>query len=95
MFAYDLTNTLIAESVDAVLPPNQSELFAITVALLTYENRSLTDLAAGPVVLTNRNRRRIAELMEERTPSLAREFGDPIQLRRRLMQLVGLEIFQG
>lgn len=95
MFAYDLTNTLIARSDSAIRPPNQSELLAITVALLTYENRGLGDLAGGPVILTNRNRRRVAELIEERTPSLAREFGDPMRMRRRLNQLVGLEIFQG
>lgn len=92
MVLYDLTNTAIATAEALIRPPTQPELLAITVALLSYENRSFTELAETPVALTCRNRRRVAELIEERTPPLAREFGHPLQLRRRLGELIGLVI---
>lgn len=94
MVLYDLTKTLVATSERYIRPPSDPELFAITVALLSYESRSFSNLAAAPVVLTERNRRRVAELIEERTPPLAREFGDPVRLRARLKELVGMEIFR-
>ncbi|MFN0135698.1 MAG: hypothetical protein ACKVS9_06220 [Phycisphaerae bacterium] len=94
MVVYDLTNTAVATSDRPIRPPSDAELFAITVALLSYESRSFSNLAAGPVVLTERNRRRIAELIEERTPPLAREFGDPVRLRARLKELIGLQIYR-
>lgn len=94
MVLYDLTNTALATADVPIRPPTQPELLAITVALLSYENRGFSELIEMPVALTNRNRRRVAELIEERTPPLAREFGDPTRLRMRLKQLVGLEIYR-
>ncbi|MFO0838374.1 MAG: hypothetical protein U1D55_07570 [Phycisphaerae bacterium] len=94
MVVYDLTNTAVATADVSIRPPTQPELLAITVALLSYENRSFSELIDTPVAITDRNRRRLAELIEERTPSLAREFGNPTHLRARLKQLVGLQIFR-
>lgn len=94
MLLFDLTKTAIAGSDCPARPPNDAELLAVTVALLSYSNRSFSDLLTGTVELTDRNRRRVAELIEERTPTLAREFVTPVQLRDRLKQLVGLQIFR-
>lgn len=62
------------------------------MALLSCEDRSFSDLACSAVELSQRNCRRVAELIEERTPSLAREFGGPLLLRNRLRDLIGLRI---
>lgn len=94
MVVYDLTNTAVATADVLANPPTQPELLAITVALLSHENRSFSELVGTPLAITDRNRRRLAELIEERTPSLAREFGEPVRLRARLKQLVGLRIFR-
>ncbi|MBK8914519.1 MAG: hypothetical protein IPM64_07925 [Phycisphaerales bacterium] len=94
MVLYDLTKTAAATSLRPIRPPSDFELFAITVGLLMVENRGFSELTTGPVELTNRNRRRVAELLEERAPSLARELGGPALLRARLKQLVGLQIYR-
>lgn len=92
MLAYDLTDTLLAQSDLPVRVPRDGELLAITVALLVDEGRTFSDLNRADVMLTARNYRRVAELIEERTPPLAREFGDPTRLRGRLKELVGLRV---
>lgn len=94
MVLFDLTKTALATSDEPIRPPSESELLAITVALLSCDDRSFNDLACTAVELSQRNCRRVAELIEERTPSLAREFGGPVLLRARLKQLVGLQIFR-
>ncbi len=94
MVLYDLTKTAVATSDQPIRPPSESELLAITVALLSCDDRSFSDLVCSAVELSQRNCRRVAELIEERTPSLAREFGGPVLLRARLKQLVGLQIFR-
>ncbi|MBK8915386.1 MAG: hypothetical protein IPM64_12445 [Phycisphaerales bacterium] len=90
MVIYDLTKMAAATSLRPIRPPSDFELFAITVGLLMVENRGFSELTTGPVELTNRNRRRVAELLEERAPSLAREFGTALRLRSRLVELTGL-----
>lgn len=92
MIEYDLTATRIAQSDERIAVPTEAELFAITVALLLMEGRSFSDLSCHSVSLTPRNHRRIAQLIEEHTPTLAREFGGPMPLRHRLRDLVGLRI---
>lgn len=95
MIQYDLTNTPLTTSDLPIRPPSDAELFAITVALLSFENRSFGDLVGSSVGLTARNRRRVAELIEQRTPSLSRDFGGRLVLRRRLDELTGLVISRG
>ncbi|TWT44439.1 hypothetical protein RAS1_08540 [Phycisphaerae bacterium RAS1] len=92
MIEYDLTATPLAQSDEPTPPPLEAELLAITVALLLSEGRSYSDLSCHSVSLTRRNHRRVAELIEEHTPTLAREFPTRIELRKRLQQLVGLRI---
>lgn len=92
MIEYDLTATRIAQSDLPIPPPSEAELFAITVALLLKEGRSYSDLSCHSVSLTRRNHRRVAELIEEHTPTMVREFGGPLPLRHRLRDLVGLRI---
>lgn len=58
MILYDLSNTALASADEPVRPPTQAELLAITVALLTYENRSFSELCDSPVALSKRNCRR-------------------------------------
>lgn len=94
MMLYDLTKTAVATSDQAIRPPNEPELLAITVALLSCDDRSFSELASSTLELSQRNCRRVAELIEERTPSLTRDFGDPVLLRARLRQLIGLQIFR-
>lgn len=94
MVLYDLTNTAVATSARPIRPPSDLELFAITVGLLMVEDRGFSELTSASLELTNRNRRRVAEMLEERAPSLAREFGGPVLLRARLKQLIGLQIFR-
>ncbi len=94
MVLYDLTGTAIATSDRPIRPPGDVELFAITVGLLLVENRGFEELAHLPLELTDRNRRRVAELLEERAPSIARELGGPARLRARMRQLVGLQVFR-
>lgn len=92
MVIYDLTKTSVATSARPIRPPSDLELFAITVGLLLVEDRGFGELAVASLELTERNRRRIAELLEERAPSLAREFGGPLLLRNRLRDLTGLRV---
>ena len=92
MIEYDLTATRLAQSDEPIPVPTEAELFAITVALLLMEGCSYSDLSSHAVSLSSRNYRRVAELIEERTPTLAREFGTPVELRKRLFQFVGLRI---
>ena len=92
MMQYDLTNTTVANSNEPLRPPSEAELLAITVALMLAGNCSYGELRTRPLELTKRNCRRVAELIEERTPPLARDFGGPLQLRRRLVDLAGLVI---
>ncbi len=92
MVLYDLSGTAIATSERPIRPPGDVELFAITVGLLLVENRGFSDLATAPIELTDGNRRRVAEALEERAPSLAREFGTSSELRARLTELAGLFI---
>lgn len=92
MIAYDLSTTRLAQSDEPISVPTEAELFAITVALLLLYGRSYSDLSCHTVAISSRNYRRIAELIEERTPSLACEFGTPVELRKRLHQFVGLRI---
>ena len=92
MVIYDLTKTSLATSARPIRPPSDLELFAITVGLLLVEDRGFGELAVASLELTERNRRRIAELLEERAPSLAREFGGPLLLRNRLRDLTGLRV---
>lgn len=92
MVLYDLSGTAIATSDRPIRPPGDVELFAITVGLLLVENRGFEELANLPLELTDRNRRRVAELLEERAPSLARDFGGPLALRNRLRDLIGLRV---
>ncbi|MBK8915405.1 MAG: hypothetical protein IPM64_12545 [Phycisphaerales bacterium] len=92
MVFYDLTNTAVATSARPIRPPGDLELFAITVGLLLVEDRGFGELASASLELTHLNRRRVAEMLEERAPSLAREFGTPSQLRARLAELAGLVI---
>ncbi|MCA9244329.1 MAG: hypothetical protein KDA32_10265 [Phycisphaerales bacterium] len=92
MVLYDLSGTAIARSDRPIRPPGDVELFAITAGLLLVENRGFEELANLPLKLTERNRRRVAELLEERAPSLAREFGGPLPLRNRLRDLIGLRV---
>lgn len=94
MVLFDLTKTALATSDEPIGPPSESELLAITVALLSVDDMSFSELASTAVEPSQRNCRRVAELIEERTPSLAREFGGPVLLRARLKQLVGLQIFR-
>lgn len=94
MVIYDLTKTSVATSARPVRPPSDLELFAITVGLLMVEDRGFSELTSASLELTDRNRRRLAEMLEERAPSLAREFGGPVLLRARLKQLIGLQIFR-
>ena len=92
MIEYDLTATRLAQTDEPIPVPTEAELFAITVSLLLMEGRSYSDLSCHSVSLTRRNHRRIAELIEEHTPTLAREFNTPVELRKRIQQLVGLRI---
>lgn len=92
MVLYDLTETAIAISAEPIPPPRDHELLAVTIALLHLEDRSYGELVHHSVALTPRNHRRVAELIEERTPFLARDFGDPVRLRARLKELVGMRI---
>lgn len=92
MIEYDLSATRLAQSDEPIPVPSEAELFAITVALLLMEGRTYSDLLGHTVSLSCRNYRRVAELIEERTPPFAREFGTPVQLRTRLFQFVGLRI---
>lgn len=92
MITYDVTNTAIATSDKPIRLPSDGELFTITVALLMYSDRRFRDLDATSLELTQRSCCRVAQLIEERTPSLAREFGTPVGLRSRLRELIGLRV---
>jgi hypothetical protein len=92
MLQYDLSATTVARSDEALRPPSEGELLAITVALMLLSNCACSELRGRSLTLTQRNCRRVAELIEERTPPLAREFGGPLQLRQRLVDLVGLSV---
>ncbi|MBE7508211.1 MAG: hypothetical protein HS101_18265 [Planctomycetia bacterium] len=92
MMQYDLTDTPIARSGRPLPPPSEAELLAVTVGLMLAEDCARCELGRRELVLTGCNYRRIATLVEERTPPLARDFGDARQLRRRLRALVGLRI---
>ena len=92
MVIYDLIKTSVATSARPIRPPSDLELFAITVGLLLVEDRGFGELASVSLELTDRKCRRVAEVLEERTPSLAREFGGPLLLRNRLRDLIGLRI---
>lgn len=92
MVFYDLTNTAVATGARPIRPPSDLELFAITVGLLMVEDRGFSELASASLELTGRRCRRVAEVLEERAPSLAREFGGPLLLRNRLRDLIGLRV---
>lgn len=94
MVFYDLTKTSVATSARPIRPPSDLELFAITVGLLMVADRGFGELASASLELTDRRCRRVAEVLEERAPSLARELGGPALLRARLKQLVGLQIYR-
>lgn len=92
MVPHDLTRTTLATGERPLRAPNDRELFAVTVGLLMVENRGFSELATAPIELTDGNRRRVAEALEERAPALAREFGTSSALRARLTELSGLVI---
>ncbi len=85
---YDLTNTLLAE-LDGLLPPSEAELLAVTVGLLLVEDCELRQLNRRALVLTTENCNRVATIIQQRLPPLARELGSRI-LEARLRLLVGL-----
>lgn len=89
---YDLTDTQIARSSRPLSPPSEAELLAVTVGLMLAEDCACCELGRRELVLTGCNFRRVATLVEERTPPLARDFGNSRQLRRRLRALIGLRI---
>lgn len=92
MMQYDLTNTPLARADEPVCPPNEAELVSILVALMIVENCSYFETAQRQLVLTPRNRRAVADIVERRLAPLARDWGGRRRLRVRLRELVGLRI---
>ena len=89
---YDLTNTPSARDAQAGRPPSEVELFALTLGLMLDANCGFAELTSRVLILTAENCPRVAQLLEEHTPQLARELGSPRGLRRRLRELVGIRI---
>ncbi len=92
MIQYDLTNTAMAHDVRPSRPPSEAELFALTLGLMLDANSGFAQLATAALVLTQGNCSRVAQLLEEHAPQLARELGDPREARRRLRELIGIRI---
>ncbi len=92
MIQYDLTNTPLAHDARVCHPPSDAELFAVTLGLMLHAGCGFTELKSRVLILTQQSTWRVAQLLEERTPALARELGDPRGLRRRLRELVGIRI---
>jgi len=92
MLEYDLTQTAIFESVSREELPTEAEMFVLTVALLLARETSYTELAQTELHLTDDDIAALAECIEYRLSPLARDFGNPDQLRQWLKRFVGLRI---
>lgn len=89
MMQFDLTGTQLAD-MDSIRPPNEAEMFALTVALLLTNDAAYSELTS--VELTPEAVREVAECIEYRTPAFTRDLGFGEELRQRLTELVGLRI---
>ena len=92
MIQYDLTNTALAHDASLSPPPSEVELFVLTLGLLLDADCGFAELASRILILTADNCERVAQLLEERVPNLARELGSAAELHRCLTKLVGIRI---
>ena len=92
MMQYDLTETRLFSAETPIRPPNDAEMFAVTVALLLVNNAAYSDLSNTDVQLTQESLHDVAECIEYRIPSFTRDLGSGDALRGRLLDLVGLRI---
>ena len=89
---YDLTETRLFEADIPIRPPNDAEMFALTVALLLVNDSAYSDLNRTEVQLTQDSVNAVAECIEYRIPSFTRDLGAGEALRERLWDLAGLRI---
>lgn len=92
MMQIDLTRTKLMRTDSAVRPPNEAEMFALTVALLLTNETGYSELNGFSLELTPETVREVAECIEYRTPAFTRDIGFGQELRQRLTELVGLRI---
>ena len=91
MMQFDLTGTRLTQ-LDSIRPPNEAEMFALTVALLLTNDAAYSELIEFSLELTPEAVREVAECIEYRTPAFTRDLGFGEELRQRLTELVGLRI---
>jgi len=92
MLQYDLTQTALFESVSREELPSEAEMFVLTVSLLLVRDSAYSNLEEHEMGISDEDVAALAECIEYRLSSLARDFGDPHQLRDRLRRFVGLRI---
>jgi hypothetical protein len=92
MMQYDLTETRLFSAETPIRPPNDAEMFALTVAMLLVNDSAYSDLRRTDVQLTQDGVNAVAECIEYRTPPFTRDLGSGEALRGRLFDLVGLRI---
>jgi len=92
MMQYDLTETRLFTAETPIRPPNEAEMFALTVALLLVNDAAYSDLGRTDFQLTQESVIAVAECIEYRTPAFTRDLGSRDALRGRLSDLVGLRI---
>lgn len=92
MMQVDLSKTELIRSESSMRPPDEAEVFALTVALLLTNDSAYGELGTVGLELTKEAVRTVAECIEYRTPSLSRDLGFGEELRQRLTELVGLRI---
>lgn len=95
MLQYDLSDTAIATSVHALLPPNEGEQLALLVALMIVERCSYADLRNRSLTLTQDNRDAVIRALRTDLQVLAHAFPDEVTMRERMDELLGLRVKRG
>lgn len=92
MLQWDLSDTPLARENSSVAVPSEGELLVLMVGLLLLEGLAYRDLRNRTLRLTHENIDGVAEVIEERLPTLCPDIGSGDRLRRRLEQFVGIKV---